>query len=180
MQQFGVTPVELAQTQRLLFSKKLLQETTLPMVDVAFAAGFGSVRRFNALFAARYRMAPSAVRRAGAASGASVAAPGADSLTLGLAYRPPFDWPRMLAYLAGRAMPGLEAVLPDDGRGAYVRSVRLGDAQGWIATDLYRASGTPLREGAGSMDIWTWWSCSEKSPILSLPALAVIDKRGSR
>ena len=128
LQHFGVTPVELAQTQRLLFSKKLLQETTLPMADVAFAAGFGSVRRFNALFAARYRMAPTAVRRAGAASG--VIRP--DSLTLGLAYRPPFDWPRMLAYLAGRAMPGLEAVLPDDGRGAYVRSVRLGDAHGWL------------------------------------------------
>ncbi|MFD2270265.1 DNA-3-methyladenine glycosylase 2 [Undibacterium arcticum] len=133
VQHFGVTPVELAQTQRLLFSKKkLLQETALPMADVAFAAGFGSVRRFNALFAARYRMAPTAVRRAGATSGATIGVLGPDSLTLGLAYRPPFDWPRMLAYLAGRAMPGLEAVLPDDERGAYVRSVRLGDAHGWL------------------------------------------------
>jgi AraC family transcriptional regulator of adaptative response / DNA-3-methyladenine glycosylase II len=128
VQHFGVTPVELAQTQRLLFSKKLLQETALPMADVAFAAGFGSVRRFNALFAARYRMAPTALRRTGPAPG--TVRP--DSVTLGLAYRPPFDWPRMLAYLAGRAMPGLEAVLADDGGGSYIRSVRLGDVQGWL------------------------------------------------
>jgi AraC family transcriptional regulator of adaptative response / DNA-3-methyladenine glycosylase II len=51
LQEFGASPVELAQTQRLLFAKKLLQETCLPMTDIAFAAGFGSVRRFNALFA---------------------------------------------------------------------------------------------------------------------------------
>src|SRR3954471_22275345 len=63
LQHFGVTPIELAQTQRLLFAKKLLQETGLPMADVAYAAGFGSVRRFNALFAARYGMAPGTIRR---------------------------------------------------------------------------------------------------------------------
>jgi AraC family transcriptional regulator of adaptative response / DNA-3-methyladenine glycosylase II len=122
---FGVTPVELAQTQRLLFAKKLLQETALPMPELAYAAGFRSVRRFNALFASRYRMAPGALRRAGgdAAGGA---------LTIRLAYRPPYAWPQMMRYLATRAIPGVEAVLQDGAELHYVRSVLLGGVEGWL------------------------------------------------
>jgi AraC family transcriptional regulator of adaptative response / DNA-3-methyladenine glycosylase II len=135
MQHFGVTPIELAQTQRLLFAKKLLQETRLPMADVAFAAGFGSVRRFNALFAQRYGIAPGDIRRAG--ESAAPAAPGA--LTLRLAYRPPFDWVRMLGYLSHRAIAGVEQVIPEkDGSGtgerggSYARSVSLDGSLGWL------------------------------------------------
>jgi AraC family transcriptional regulator of adaptative response / DNA-3-methyladenine glycosylase II len=125
LQHFGVTPVELAQTQRLLFAKKLLQETRLGMAEVAYAAGFGSVRRFNALFAARYGLAPGAIRRtAGQADAAD------DALTLRLAYRPPFDWPHMLRYFVTRALPGVEAVDPDGG--TYQRSVRLEQTEGWL------------------------------------------------
>ena len=126
-QHFGVTPVELAQTQRLLFAKKLLQETQMPMAGIAYAAGFGSVRRFNALFALRYGIAPTAIRRANAKPAGS----DVDALTLRLAYRPPFQWAAMLRYLAGRAIRGVEAVVPD-GAGAYVRGVRIGDASGWL------------------------------------------------
>ena len=100
---FGVTPVELAQTQRLLFAKKLLQETALPMPDVAYAAGFRSVRRFNALFASRYRMAPGALRRAGG-DGATDGA-----LTIRLAYRPPYAGTQMMRYLATRGTASLAA-----------------------------------------------------------------------
>ncbi|HJV87350.1 MAG TPA: AlkA N-terminal domain-containing protein [Noviherbaspirillum sp.] len=128
LQHFGVTPVELAQTQRLLFAKKLLQETRLPMAEVAFAAGFGSVRRFNALFALRYGIAPGAIRRAAGSEDAS----GQDALTLRLAYRPPYHWPRILHYLAGRAIPSVEAVETDGRDGAYLRSVRIGDVSGWL------------------------------------------------
>lgn len=129
MQHFGVTPVELAQTQRLLFAKKLLQETRLPMADVAFAAGFGSVRRFNALFAQRYGISPGDIRRAG--EGAAPAAPGA--LTLRLAYRPPLDWVQMLAYLSHRAIAGVEQVRLDDGKeGSYARSVCIEGCLGWL------------------------------------------------
>ncbi|MEN3296451.1 MAG: AraC family transcriptional regulator [Burkholderiales bacterium] len=124
LQHFGVTPVELAQTQRLLFAKKLLQETRLPMADIAYAAGFGSVRRFNALFARRYGIAPTAIRRA--MVNAEAGAP--DALTLRLAYRPPFHWQRIVQYLSGRAIPGVEAAQKE----AYLRSVRIGDATGWI------------------------------------------------
>lgn len=128
LQHFGVTPVELAQTQRLLFAKKLLQETQLPMADIAYAAGFGSVRRFNALFALRYGIAPTAIRRAAPKENKNAH----DGLTLRLAYRPPFHWQRILRYFAGRAVAGVEAVQQDGDQGTYLRSVRLGDACGWL------------------------------------------------
>jgi AraC family transcriptional regulator of adaptative response / DNA-3-methyladenine glycosylase II len=124
---FGVSPVELAQTQRLLFAKKLLQETRLPMTELAYAAGFGSLRRFNALFAERYGMAPSAVRRKTDAESGGEAGTD-DALVLRLAYRPPYDWEAVLGYLAARAIPGVESVRD----GAYRRSVRVGEAAGWV------------------------------------------------
>ncbi|MDB5852630.1 MAG: DNA-3-methyladenine glycosylase 2 family protein [Herminiimonas sp.] len=147
--EFGVTPVELAQTHRLLFAKKLLHETSMSMTDIAFAAGFGSVRRFNALFATRYGMAPSAIRRAGSVSrtlpGSQASDPSHTSqieqagITVRLAYRPPYAWPDLLAYFGGRTIPGVESVMapgpgtikPDNG-GAYVRSVRIGGFSGWL------------------------------------------------
>jgi AraC family transcriptional regulator of adaptative response / DNA-3-methyladenine glycosylase II len=125
LQHFGVTPVELAQTQRLLFAKKLLQETSLPMTELAYAAGFGSLRRFNALFDKRYGMAPTAVRRKMQKDSKS-----GDALVLRLAYRPPFNWAEILRYLAGRAIPGVEAVLADEQ--TYLRSVRIDTATGWL------------------------------------------------
>ncbi len=129
LQHFGVTPVELAQTQRLLFAKKLLQETRLPMSDVAYAAGFGSIRRFNALFLVRYGMAPTSIRRAAEKSSNN----DADAITLRLAYRPPFAWTEMLHYLSGRAIAGVEAV-SDDGSGnlSYARSVRVDGINGYL------------------------------------------------
>ena len=124
LQHFGVTPIELAQTQRLLFAKKLLQETTLPMAELAYASGFGSVRRFNALFATRYGLAPTAIRRAVARADPS----SGDALTLRLAYRPPFAWDAILRYLRARAIPGLEATTDD----SYLRSVWLNGISGWL------------------------------------------------
>lgn len=127
LQHFGVTPVELAQTQRLLFAKKLLQETRLSMADIAYAAGFGSVRRFNALFAQRYGIAPTSIRREALKDEGNAH----DTLVLRLAYRPPFQWERIAAYLAGRAIAGVEAVHAT-GEPAYLRTVRIGSAVGWL------------------------------------------------
>ncbi len=121
LQEFGVSPIELAQTHRLLFAKKLIQETNLSMTDVAFAAGFGSVRRFNALFESRYQMTPASIRRS---------ALNTQELTLRLAYRPPLAWKELLQYLSGRAMAGIEYV--DFETASYLRTVQLGDASGWI------------------------------------------------
>lgn len=114
MAEYRVTPVEYQQTVRLLLAKGLLTDTALPVLDVAMAAGFGSLRRFYAVFRARYRMAPTALRRAAGA------APPDGSVTLLLGYRPPYLWDRQLAFLAGRAIPGVEAVQG----GAYLRTVR--------------------------------------------------------
>lgn len=121
--ELGLTPVALAQTRRLLLAKQLLCETQLSAVDIAFASGFGSVRRFNALFRERYGLEPTALRR-GPASGA----PG--HITLHLGYRPPLPWPELLEFLHARATPGVEHV--DSAARTYARTVALGDARGVV------------------------------------------------
>src|SRR4029079_13109069 len=97
--EFGVSPVEFAQTQRLLLAKRLLTDTALPVTDIAFASGFRSVRRFNALFRARYRLQPQQLRRR------AEAAP-EDTLAFELAYRPPYDWHALDALRSGREVHG--------------------------------------------------------------------------
>lgn len=121
--ELGVSPVELVQTNRLLLAKRLIAETQLPMVQVAFAAGFESVRRFNALFRRHYRLTPSALRRTASQ------ATSADCLRLTLAYRPPFDWEALLRFLAARAIVGVECVAG----GAYQRTVAIGERRGWLS-----------------------------------------------
>jgi AraC family transcriptional regulator of adaptative response / DNA-3-methyladenine glycosylase II len=99
--ELGVSPIDYAQTARLLLAKRLLSDTSLPVVDVAFASGFASVRRMNALFRARYRMPPSRLRlQRGRRE---------DGLRFMLGYRAPYDWERVLAFLAFRAIAGVEA-----------------------------------------------------------------------
>src|SRR4051812_28157454 len=121
-QELGVSPVELAQTNRLLLAKRLIAETQLPLTQVAFAAGFESVRRFNALFRSHYRLTPSTLRRSSSKSAAT------DCLRLMLAYRPPLDWEALLRFLAARAIPGVECVTA----GAYHRTVGIGEQRGWL------------------------------------------------
>ncbi len=131
----GVSPVDFVTTQRLLHAKQLLTDTELPVTQVALASGFASVRRFNAAFAERYRLSPSALRRergasvsltnaAAAAGGAAALSPSARSgrrprstpraglraPTVRLGYRPPYDVAGVLRFLARRALPGLEHV----------------------------------------------------------------------
>lgn len=125
VQAFGVTPVEIMQTERLLFSKKLLQETALEMPEVALSAGFGSLRRFNSLFRARYGYAPTTLRRPNRSSESARG----DVLRLRLSYRPPLAWREMLEYLARRAVPGVEAVSLTDG--TYARTVAFEKRAGW-------------------------------------------------
>jgi AraC family transcriptional regulator of adaptative response / DNA-3-methyladenine glycosylase II len=115
--QFGVSPIAYAQTQRLLLAKRLLTDTGLPVTEVALAAGFSSLRRFNDCFARRYRLAPSGLRRQAGAAASHAPAPGAD-LRFGLAYRPPLDWPGLVGFLAMRAIDGVESVAAVPRRGA--------------------------------------------------------------
>jgi AraC family transcriptional regulator of adaptative response / DNA-3-methyladenine glycosylase II len=119
----GASPVAIAQTRRLHFAKKLMDETTLPLTEIAFASGFGSLRRFNAVFREAYGMPPSEVRRRNAKA---IRRDEPNILELKLTYRPPFDWDGLLAFFRMRAIPGVECVA--DGR--YRRVVRYGDAVG--------------------------------------------------
>jgi len=124
--ELGVPPIQLLLTRRLLLAKQLLTETRWSMTEVAFASGFSSVRRFNDAFTRRYRMPPSRLRKE-ADSGAAAMAESQTTI-LQLAYRPPYDWNSILAFLAGRALVGVEHVTSH----AYARTVQLGTAKGWI------------------------------------------------
>ncbi|HEY4245076.1 MAG TPA: AlkA N-terminal domain-containing protein [Kofleriaceae bacterium] len=116
----GVTPVDLAQSRRLALAKQLLHDTRLSLSQIAFAAGFGSVRRFNAVFRARTGKAPSEIRRSVTAE--------AGAVVLRLDYRPPYAWAELLAFLRARAIPGVEAVSET----SYARVVHVGGATGTL------------------------------------------------
>lgn len=121
--ELGVSPVQLAQTSRLLLAKRLIADTRLSMTQVALAAGFESVRRFNALFRSHYHLTPSALRRTSSTTTA------ADCFRVVLAYRAPFHWEAMLRFLGARAVPGVECVAG----AAYHRTVGVGEHRGWIS-----------------------------------------------
>ena len=130
VERLGAPPVGVHGTRRLLFAKQLLTETTLPITEVAMAAGFGSLRRFNAAFQDAYRMAPRELRR----QPGTPARCDADTLTLRLAYRPPYDFAAMLDFLRGRALPGVEVV---DGT-AYSRVISGADGRhGWLRVSAW-------------------------------------------
>lgn len=128
----GTTPIQLAQTSRLLLAKQLLTETKLPVTRIAFASGFSSVRRFNESFLVHYRMSPSRLRR-------NVGASHSDgTLTLRMTYRPPFLWEALLDFLRRRAIAGVEELTDD----VYRRTVMIDDHVGWVevANDGHRES----------------------------------------
>jgi AraC family transcriptional regulator of adaptative response / DNA-3-methyladenine glycosylase II len=124
--ELGVSPLELLQTRRLLLAKQLLTETTLPIIDVAFASGFSSLRRFNDAFSSQYRMPPTRLRKQAAEHGERIGSAG--SSTLQLSYRPPYEWEAILEFLRGRMIRSVEHVTHD----TYARTVRLGKHAGWV------------------------------------------------
>ncbi len=119
--EIGVSPLQVEATRRLLFAKQLLSETALPITEVALAAGFASLRRFNATFLQAYGLAPSRLRRTH-----DSAAPSASSrqLVLRLNFRPPYDFEALLDFLRGRALDGLERVDAD----SYARAIECAPA----------------------------------------------------
>ena len=117
---FGVSPIEYAQTHRMLLAKQLLTDTRLEVTEIAFASGFRSLRRFNALFKERYRLTPSQLRREGRPMAS-------DRLTFRLAYRAPLDWDHLLGFLKTRAVDAVEVVEGDQ----YARTVEF-PAKGWL------------------------------------------------
>jgi AraC family transcriptional regulator, regulatory protein of adaptative response / DNA-3-methyladenine glycosylase II len=120
--EIGASPLELAQTHRLLLAKRLLADTGLSITRIAFASGFQSLRRFNAAFRAQYRMPPSALRASRRARGSSASHLADDApVRLSLAYRAPFAWDAILAFLREDAVAGIDLV---DGR-RYGRTIQL-------------------------------------------------------
>lgn len=128
MQHLGATPSAVAQTRRLHFAKKLIDETTLPMNGVALASGFGCVRRFNAAIRGVYHRTPSQIRRLSR----QTAIQPEHQYLFRLGFRPPYNWNGMLGFLAPRATPGVESV----GGGAYRRSISLNRNHGYLEVSL--------------------------------------------
>lgn len=122
LEHLGAPPIAVAQTHRLLSAKRLLDDTALPVSAVALASGFGSIRRFNDTFRRTWGRSPRELRK-------QRRAPLDTGLRFRLRYRPPFDWPALLAFLETRAIPGVEWVH----HGVYRRSIAPGGVAGLIA-----------------------------------------------
>ena len=127
-QEYHVTPVQYLQTRRLLMAKNPLTDTSLPVLEVAMAAGFGSLRRMNDLFQKHYRLSPTSFRKAAAAGKVQK-----KDITVNLGYRPPYRWEEILSFLSVRAIPGVETIRNN----SYFRTVSLvgwkGEPyKGWI------------------------------------------------
>jgi AraC family transcriptional regulator of adaptative response / DNA-3-methyladenine glycosylase II len=128
LQHLGATPIAVAQTRRLHFAKKLIDETRLPMNQIALAAGFGCVRRFNAGIRKVYHRTPTQIRHLARQKDTQ---PGNHYL-FRLHFRPPYHWEGMLAFLAARATPGVEMVQA----GKYRRTISLQDHDGYFEVSL--------------------------------------------
>jgi len=119
----GASPIAVAQTRRLHFAKRLIDDTTLSATEIAHAAGYRSVRRFNDAFRKAYGRSPSSLKRREGAIRSQ--AGGRIHLTLDLPYRPPFDWAALIGFLEARAIPGVESVIDE----CYSRTISvLGEA----------------------------------------------------
>jgi len=150
-ERLGASPLSVHTTRRLLFAKQLLTETALPVTEVALASGFRSLRRFNAAFAQANRIAPRELRRQPRAAVTEGA------LVLRLAFRPPFDFASLLAFLGGRALPGIELV----DETTYARVFGPADAPGWL-----RVSAWPGGEHALKLEL----HCPQPAQMLGVVA----------
>jgi len=121
----GASPVQVAQSRRIHAARMLLDSTGLPITDIAYSSGFGSVRRFNTAFKAAFDCSPRDVRRAhrnGQVTEHEM------PLEVRLSYRPPFHWDDLMQFFGQRALPGVETVH----EGVYTRLIRHGQHTGAI------------------------------------------------
>jgi len=134
-QGLGTSPKRFALYQQLMFAKQLLHQTQLSMTDVAMAAGFNSIRRFNEIFKQELLLTPSDLRQKSRCS-TDVIHPHKDNqvstnikpITLTLAYRPPLNWSKMLAFYALRQVEHMEVI--DDVSGRYGRTFSINGVKG--------------------------------------------------
>lgn len=121
-QQTGITPKQWQSTQQLLLAKQLLTETNLSVTEIAFSAGFTSLRRFNQKFKDSYQLTPTDLRKQRQAPNQD------DWLVLTLAYRPPYHWQQLLDFLRLRQAAGVEHTTHN----RYCRSVLIENIAGEI------------------------------------------------
>lgn len=128
----GTSPIQVARMRRADFARRLIETTGLSMTHIAEAAGFGSIRRFNAVMNEVYGCPPTALRKG--------PAPDAAGLELEIPVRRPFAWNALLATLDASATPGVERVL----HGRYYRTARFKQAVGDVCVSFDEA-GSALR-----------------------------------
>jgi AraC family transcriptional regulator, regulatory protein of adaptative response / DNA-3-methyladenine glycosylase II len=128
IQHLGAPPSAVAQTRRLHFAKKLIDETKLPMSEIALASGFGCTRRFNAAIRKVYKRTPTQIRSLSRLAGMQPE----NQYRFRLRFRPPYHWDGMLQFLAARATPGVESVEA----GTYSRSISAQGSHGLIDVSL--------------------------------------------
>jgi AraC family transcriptional regulator, regulatory protein of adaptative response / DNA-3-methyladenine glycosylase II len=131
-QHLGLAAKNYALTQQVLFAKKLLHETDLPVATVAFQAGFNSVRRFNDAFKQQLRLNPASIRRRNTVS--------AQAITLELSYRPPLAWAQMLAFWQARTLDGIDWVVGQ----RYGRTFSYLGHNGWFDVTPHGSSSVML------------------------------------
>jgi len=118
----GASPITIAQTRRLQFAKKLVDETNMDMTSIAYSSGYSSVRRFNDHFRKVYDRSPGSLRKK-QKSGRDGA------FTIRLSYREPFDFTGVLSFLSLRAIPGVESVTSTQ----YKRTIKVDGEVGQIS-----------------------------------------------
>jgi AraC family transcriptional regulator, regulatory protein of adaptative response / DNA-3-methyladenine glycosylase II len=125
VQHLGAPPIKIAGTRRIHFARKLIDETELPITEIAFSAGFKSIREFNHAMRAACGQSPRQLRRL---RGEFQKVPGQEGLLIRLPYRPPFNWSALIMFLRQRATPGVELVREE----FYRRTIEIGGAVGTI------------------------------------------------
>lgn len=123
VQHMGASPIKIAITRRVHFARTLIEETALPITEIAMSAGFQSVRQFNHAIHTSYGQPPRRLRELAGEIGTSSKASG---LSLRLSYRPPFDWASILNFLHSHAIPGVESVDED----SYRRTIEIDGVYG--------------------------------------------------
>jgi AraC family transcriptional regulator, regulatory protein of adaptative response / DNA-3-methyladenine glycosylase II len=136
VQHLGASPIAVAQTRRVLLAKQLIHESALPIGEIAFASGFGSIRRLNETFQTLFGRPPRALRRSRTPD---VPAGRRGEIDLRLRYQPPYDWEAMLDFLRRRAIAGIEHITAD----SYARSFEVGGVQGTVT--MRPTSGNAIR-----------------------------------
>ena len=136
----GLAPLQVIQTRRLLTAKQLLTDTQLPLQEIAEISGFGSLSSFNRLFKSQYHLAPSTLRK-------DMKTHNPQPQSIRISYRPPLDWPKLLAFFEQRAIPGVELV---SAQGGFYRRTISTPAEGWIEVLQTQPSQIPSSQNPSS------------------------------